>query len=353
VRQLPHHIQVVTVPAGTPRTKPRALNLGLLAALGSFIAVFDAEDRPETNQLRAALTGFVRGGPDLACVQARLVIDNTADGWLTRIFTLEYAGLFDALLPGLARCGLMFPLGGTSNHFRTEALERVGGWDAWNVTEDADLGVRLARFGYRSEMIASSTFEEAPNTFSVWLRQRTRWLKGYVLTWVVHMRRPVRLFRELGWRNFAVFQASVGGVAISALMLPIFVFGVAVHSITGIWFVRGDWADRVLFFLEATNLVIGFGAAVALAGLGARRRGLNHLVAWLPSVPFYWMLSSVAIYRAIGQLITTPHLWEKTEHGLARTSRTAQTRRRSSAAISASGRSILSGVTNPPSRSIT
>lgn len=325
-RHLPNHIEVLTVPDGTPRTKPRALNAGLAAARGSLLAVFDAEDRPDPDQLRIAANAFMRGGPRLACAQARLAIDNIRDGWLTRVFALEYAGLFDALLPALARSRLFFPLGGTSNHFRTAVLDRIGGWDAWNVTEDADLGVRIARLGYRSRIIHSTTLEEAPNTTKAWLKQRTRWLKGYMMTWSVHMRDPIRLYRDLGLINFLAFHAFIGGVPVSAILLPVFIAGVAGQIVIGVWLSPGAGIARALpYLMDGFNLILGFGTAMALAAIGADRRGLKRFAIWIPTVPFYWLLSSAAAWRAIWQLARTPYLWEKTEHGLARTSQSRLT----------------------------
>ncbi len=320
-RHMPNHFEVLVVPDGAPRTKPRALNAGLAAARGSLLAVYDAEDRPDPSQLRIAANAFIRGGPRLACAQARLAIDNIKDGWLTRVFALEYAGLFDALLPGLARSRIFFPLGGTSNHFRTAVLDRIGGWDAWNVTEDADLGVRIARLGYQSRIIQSTTLEEAPNTTKAWLKQRTRWLKGYMVTWSVHMRNPVRLYRDLGLVNFLAFHAFIGGVPISAIILPVFIGGVAGQIVMGVWLSPGASIARALpYLMDGFNLILGFGTAMALAAIGADRRGLKRFAIWIPTVPFYWLLSSVAAWRAIWQLARTPYLWEKTEHGLARTS---------------------------------
>ena len=159
--------------------------------------VYDAEDRPEPDQLRRALQAFRGGGDDLACVQARLCIDNTADSLIARYFTAEYAGQFDVFLPGLAAMRLPLPLGGSSNHFHTATLRKVGGWDPYNVTEDADLGMRLARFGYRADIIDSTTYEEAPADAGPWLRQRTRWFKGWMQTWLVHMRQPRRLLSRV------------------------------------------------------------------------------------------------------------------------------------------------------------
>ncbi len=259
-------------------------------------------------------------------MQARLVIDNIADGWLTRVFALEYAGLFDALLPALSRIGVFFPLGGTSNHFRTAILNRIGAWDAWNVTEDADLGVRLARLGYRTKLVRSVTLEEAPNTTGQWLRQRTRWLKGFMLTWSVHMRNPARLYRDLGFVNFVAFHAFLGAVPVSALVLPIFLASVAGNVISGAWLAPGGDLTRALpYAMDGFNLVLGFGTAMVLPAIGADRRGLKHLVGWIPTVPFYWLLSSVAAWRALWHLLRTPYLWEKTTHGLARTSHAIST----------------------------
>jgi hypothetical protein len=172
--------EIIVAPQVGPRTKPKALNAALPFARGTFTVVFDAEDRPEPDQLRKAVDMFLMEGEDVACVQARLTIDNTNDGWLARLFTAEYAAQFDLFLPGLARMGLPLPLGGSSNHFRTDVLRSIGAWDAYNVTEDADLGMRLARFDYRSVVIDSTTYEEAPAYYVPWLRQRTRWFKGWM-----------------------------------------------------------------------------------------------------------------------------------------------------------------------------
>jgi cellulose synthase/poly-beta-1,6-N-acetylglucosamine synthase-like glycosyltransferase len=173
--------EVIVAPPGGPRTKPKALNAALQFARGSFTVVFDAEDRPEADQLRKALAAF-DADPQMVCVQARLTIDNVADSWLSRMFTAEYAGQFDVLLPGMAALRLPLPLGGSSNHFITEVLREAGAWDPFNVTEDADLGIRLGRLGHRCGVIASTTDEEAPAQFSPWLRQRTRWIKGWIRT---------------------------------------------------------------------------------------------------------------------------------------------------------------------------
>lgn len=355
---VPAHFEVMHLPPGAPRTKPRALTIGLAAARGQYLVVYDAEDRPEPTQLRRAVEAFDRGQSRLACVQARLTIDNTADGWLTRMFTIEYAALFDALLPALSRMGAMFPLGGTSNHFRTAALDRVGGWDAWNVTEDADLGVRLARLGLRSTVIASSTYEEAPNRAGAWLKQRTRWMKGYILTWAIHMRHPARLWRELGPRDFFVFQTFIGGVPLCALVLPLFMVSIAWDCFEGDWLTGGASSlSWTLPALALVNLTVGFASAIALAAAGIENRRLGRLRPLLAALPLYWLMGSVAAWRALLQLMTEPHRWEKTEHGLAETSRriadgALYNRARRSWAISAVERVMLRGETKLPSASI-
>ena len=316
--------EIVVAPRIGPRTKPKALNVALARARGTFTAIFDAEDRPEPDQLRRAVAEFQRQGQQLACVQARLCIDNTADGWLTRLFTAEYCGQFDVFLPGLAARALPLPLGGSSNHFRTAVLREVGGWDPYNVTEDADLGMRLARCGYRTDMIASTTLEEAPARVRPWLHQRTRWFKGWLQTWLVHMRTPRRLLRELKAPGFLTFQLIVGGTVFAALVHPLFiaslVYGAAVK---GIWPAPRAPIEAVMLTLYGSAFVAGYVASIALGIGGLARRKLMREAWVLVLVPVLWLLLSVAAWRALAQLICDPYRWEKTEHGLAKTSRSA------------------------------
>jgi cellulose synthase/poly-beta-1,6-N-acetylglucosamine synthase-like glycosyltransferase len=315
---------IVAPPAG-PRTKPKALNVALPFARGTFTAIYDAEDQPEPDQLRRALDVFVSRGDELACVQARLTIDNTRDNWLSRIFTAEYAAQFDLFLPGLAALGLPLPLGGTSNHFRTAVLREVGAWDPYNVTEDADLGIRLARFGYRTAVIASTTYEEAPARLRSWLRQRTRWFKGWMQTWAVHMRSPRALLAELGPAGFAAVQLVAGGNVLAALIHPIFL-GTLVYALAagGPIFGTGGTLATALAWLSATTLAAGYLSSIALGMLGLARRGQLSAAWALALVPIHWMLLWLAAWRALYQLVRDPHRWEKTEHGLARTSRLAR-----------------------------
>ena len=309
------------MPNGGPRTKPKALNVALPFARGTFTVVYDAEDRPEPHQLRDALAAFRDGGDDLACVQARLCIDNTADSWLARYYTAEYAGQFDVFLPGLTALHLPLPLGGSSNHFYTAILREVGGWDPYNVTEDADLGMRLVRFGYRADMISSTTYEEAPAQTGAWLRQRTRWFKGWMQTWLVHMRQPRRLLRELKLPGFIAFQLMVGGNVLAALVHPLFVGGLIWSIASGgdLW--RNDSAAVLIFgTLYGTTAVIGYLSSGFLGWLGLMRRGLLSSAWVLALTPLHWLLLSLAAWRAVYQLAVSPYAWEKTEHGLAKTS---------------------------------
>ncbi|MEZ5874367.1 MAG: glycosyltransferase family 2 protein [Hyphomicrobiales bacterium] len=317
--KLPGNVEIVIVPDFGPRTKPKALNYALPLARGEYLVIYDAEDRPRRDQLRQAFQAFHAGPPNLATVQARLNIYNTDDNWLTAQFTLEYSALFDGLLPVLDRLRLPIPLGGTSNHFRVSALKWLMSWDPYNVTEDADLGTRLARCGYCTRVINSTTYEEAPRGFMSWLRQRTRWLKGFVQTWLVHMRSPRALWRELGPSGFLGFQAMVGGTILSAVVHPWF------YVLVGLQLVRDNLLARpehllILPFWGVAwfDLVSGYLAAMGLALLAARRRGLFRLVRHIPLMPLYWLLISAAAYRALWQFMTAPFKWEKTEHGLAR-----------------------------------
>ena len=314
--RLPSHVEIVVVPDLAPRTKPKALNYALPLARGEYLVIYDAEDRPERDQLRRAYDAFRSGAPHLATVQARLNVYNVSDSWLTRQFTLEYSALFDGLLPMLDRFGLPIPLGGTSNHFRVSALRWLLAWDPFNVTEDADLGTRLARNGYRCSVIASTTYEEAPTRFGSWLYQRTRWLKGFVQTWIVHMRRPSALWRALGLSGFLAFQAMVGGTILSALVHPWFYALLTAELLGGSFLALPSGLLGLPFWsLAWFVLVAGYGAAMALAGIAVRRRGLKDLSWQVALMPLYWLLVSAAAYRALWQFATAPFKWEKTEHG--------------------------------------
>jgi len=300
------HIEVVIVPPAAPRTKPKALNAGLARARGAYTVVYDAEDRPHPQQLRAALAAFEDGGPDLACVQAPLSIDNADASWIARQFAAEYAIQFRELLPMLARFKLPLPLGGTSNHFRTDVLRAVGGWDPFNVTEDADLGFRLARDGYRADMTGPPTLEEAPVTFKAWLAQRARWIKGHMQTWLVLMRNPWRTAREMGVLPFLSMQVALGGGLIAAFAHGPLAFIILVAALSPYDLKPADFTLAVLGYTTALFAAL---TACALSG------SLSHARAAL-TMCFYWPLSTIAAWRALFELIVRPHHWAKTAHGV-------------------------------------
>ena len=318
---LPAHFQLLRVPNGAPRTKPRALNAALALAKGEYTCVFDAEDLPEALQLREAAHVFARSPWKTACLQGRLAIDNIRDSWLTRMFAIEYAALFDVINPGLAWLRLPIPLGGTSNHFRTDVLRQLHGWDAWNVTEDADLGLRLARYGYRVEALASSTGEEAPLTAGMWMRQRRRWIKGWMQTLMVHARAPWRTLQEMGPLTGIIAFLHFAGALLGLLLGPLF-------AATTLWqMVWGDLLTPQSTFgiLVSTCWCFVFMAGTASALwpilLGMKRRGLLGLSAWLLTLPVYWLLQTYAAWWALADLIRDPFHWHKTDHGVSRAMR--------------------------------
>ncbi|MGH9267969.1 MAG: glycosyltransferase family 2 protein, partial [Acidimicrobiales bacterium] len=224
-------VEVVRVPVAEPRTKPKACNFGLTLARGDLVTIYDAEDRPEPLQLRRAAVAFGRLGPRVACLQAKLSYYNPGQNLITKWFTVEYGTWFCQLLPGLVRAGAPLPLGGTSNHFRREVLAAVGAWDPYNVTEDADLGLRIHREGYKVGLLDSTTYEEANSDFVNWMKQRSRWYKGYLQTWLVHLRRPRQLWRDLGPSGFFGLNLFVGGTPLLALVNPVF------WTIALLWFI--------------------------------------------------------------------------------------------------------------------
>ncbi|MDB5557306.1 MAG: glycosyl transferase [Enterovirga sp.] len=320
----PGFLEVIVAPPGEPRTKPRALNVALPLARGTFVTVYDAEDVPDPGQLRLAVSVFARSLPDVACLQARLVIDNAGDGWLTRMFAIEYAALFDVTNPGLARFDLPIPLGGTSNHFRCSVLQALGGWDAWNVTEDADLGIRLAAAGYRVADLPSSTLEEAPRQLGAWLKQRTRWMKGFLQVCVTHSRRPRAAYRELGAaRAFGAMAMSFGTVA-SALLFPAFMTLALEATLSGRLFRPETPLEIVRAAIGLTLFAAGLLALTLPPVAGLCRRGWPSLLPLVALMPAYYCLVSIAAWRGLLEFVLQPQRWNKTEHGLARTSRSGR-----------------------------
>lgn len=321
---LESYVEFIVVPRSEPRTKPKACNYALKFARGEYLVIFDAEDQPEPLQLKKAVAMFNKCDTRTACLQAPLTYFNASENWLTRQFTIEFNMWFDLLLPTVEKLGMPIPLGGTSTHFRMDALRDAGAWDPYNVTEDADLGIRLAQKGYRCAILDSTTYEEANCEMGNWLRQRSRWLKGYVQTWLVHMRQPVALYRRLGAVGFLGFQLLIGGSIVSALAHPlVWLFaaaGIAVNGSALFYFTSPDIPSALLAF---NGLLLGGGYLVSVcAGIAAvQQRDSQHLVPHVFLMVFYWPLLSAGAYLAVWQFFTRPFHWEKTHHAISRASR--------------------------------
>lgn len=315
--RVPSYVRVRVVPADGPRTKPHACNHGLARATGDVITIYDAEDLPEPLQLRRAAVGLARLPADVACLQARLRYHNADQNLITSWFTNEYDVWFSYYLPGLVATGAPVPLGGTSNHLRSEALRSVGGWDDHNVTEDADLGLRLHRHGWRTMVLDSVTLEEANSDFVNWVKQRSRWYKGYLSTWLVHSRRPRATLDEQGWSAFLGLHLFVGGTPLLAALNPVF------WLLTGCWLVLGASSVSWLlsgpsYYVSLLSWAVGTVAPVYVALYAAREHGHPELAPRLLLLPVYWVMMSIAAVKAVVQLVSCPAYWEKTTHGLDR-----------------------------------
>jgi glycosyltransferase XagB len=311
---LPDWMRVVVVPQGQVTTKPRALNVALEHCHGTIVGVYDAEDAPAADQLRKVAARFAARGPDVACLQGKLDFYNPTTNWLSRCFTIEYAIWFRLVLPGLARLGLVIPLGGTTLFFRRTALERLGGWDAHNVTEDADLGLRLARHGLTTEILDTVTEEEANCRTIPWIKQRSRWIKGYIMTWAVHHREPGLLWQQLGaWRFFGV-QLLFLGTLVQVLLAPL---------LWSFWLVPLGFPHPVAAALPGPILAALFttfvlsealGIVLGIIALGRTRHSLSRF--WVPTLHLYFPLAAIASYKAAWEAVVRPFFWDKTKHGL-------------------------------------
>lgn len=310
---LPDWMRIIRVPPGHLRTKPRAMNYAMDFLRGEIIGIYDAEDAPARDQLMLVAQAFEHAPQNVACVQGALDFYNAGKNWLTRCFTIDYAVWFRLILPGFERLGFVLPLGGTTVFFRRNALESLGRWDAHNVTEDADLGIRLARRGYRCGFLPSVTEEEATATIPTWLRQRSRWIKGYAMTWAVHMRDPLRLLGELGWLRFLGVQVLFLGTLSQFLLAPLLwsfwliLFGFP-HPITTV----APWSVVVgltaLFFLcEVVTLLT--------AAMAVSRPKHRWLIKWVPLMHIYYPLAAVASWKGFAEMLSRPFYWDKTSHG--------------------------------------
>jgi cellulose synthase/poly-beta-1,6-N-acetylglucosamine synthase-like glycosyltransferase len=346
---LPARYDVIVVPDSLPKTKPKACNYGLKRSKGEYVVVFDAEDRPDPDQLKKALWTFRHSPEKVACVQAKLNYYNAQQNLLTRLFTIEYSTTFDLFLPGLECANIPMPLGGTSNHFKADVLKELDGWDPFNVTEDCELGVRLYRMGYRTTMVDSTTWEEATSRLWNWMRQRSRWVKGFFQTHLAHMRNPFRTLRELGPWGFAGFLMCVGGSSFMMIMNVVYwiIGGVYLTFLTKalaqghtlweilkgprvalagnavwpmIYYGPGEdtvWSSlSIVFFVITCVLLLANLLFVYLHLLACNKRRFHHLMPYALLMPFYWILISIGAWKGFLQLFTNPFYWEKTIHGM-------------------------------------
>jgi len=321
---LPSHIRVVTLPPGHPRTKPRSLNIGLHEAHGEYIVIFDAEDQPEHLQLRRAVAAFRALPPDVACLQGRLTFYNQRQSLLTRLFSAEFALWYNQLLPGLThaegdrRSGIFVPLSGTSLHLPTATVRELGGWDPFNVTEDIDLSVRLGRKGLRVAALDSTTWEEAVPKLVPWLRQRSRWVKGWLQTYLVHMRHPLVLWKQLGLRGFADFQMLVGGSSFLLLINPLMWVLTALYVTTRGTHI-GNYIETLLppglFYPALITMLAGNFIFFYSSMYACVRHNFTSLTRYTLLTPVYWMLMSVSAWVGLVNLVLRPFHWAKTEHG--------------------------------------
>ncbi|HUD06560.1 MAG TPA: glycosyltransferase [Candidatus Saccharimonadales bacterium] len=309
--------EIVIVPESQPQTKPKALNYGLKRATGEYIVVYDAEDIPEPRQLKQAVLAYQRVEPDVACIQSKLDYYNADQNLLTRLFTAEYASLFSLVLPGLQSIKAPIPLGGTSNHFQKKLLKELGGWDAFNVTEDADLGIRLAKQGFRTVIMNSFTFEEASSRPKNWFKQRCRWIKGYIQTFFVHTRHLREFKSTIRKPNSQLFQMVVGGkvalMFINPIMLLITILYFSLDATIGAT-VRGFFPAPILYMAVGCILFGNF-MYLYYYMLGCAKREHWQIVKIVYLMPFYWLAMSAAAYVAVFELVFRPYYWHKTLHG--------------------------------------
>jgi cellulose synthase/poly-beta-1,6-N-acetylglucosamine synthase-like glycosyltransferase len=304
VIELPPYIDVIRVPYSLPRTKPKALNYAIPHIKGEFVAIYDAEDKPDPDQLLKALYAFDHLPDNVACVQAKLNFYNANKNFLTQLFSIEYSIWFEYLLKGLSLLDLPVTLGGTSNHFKIDKLKEVGYWDAYNVTEDADLGLRLYLNGYKVHLINSTTMEESPSSLPVWLAQRARWIKGFCQTIYIFMQAK-KDGGKFGLIKICSVYIFVGLSTYSFLALPWLLFIPVLNP------------SPFIYYLWIINAIFSFSYMYSIAYFILYKEN-----SWSPAklftlliYPFYFILHTIASYRAICEIITVPFQWNKTPHG--------------------------------------
>ncbi|ADT97279.1 glycosyltransferase [Mycolicibacterium gilvum] len=313
-------VRLILVPNSQPKTKPKACNYGMATPglQGEMVTIYDAEDIPDPLQLRKTVVAFQQLPDNVGCIQARLGYFNEEQNLLTRWFSMEYDQWFGMTLPAVEAAGCVVPLGGTSNHMRTSVWRAIGGWDEFNVTEDADLGVRLARAGYRTRILDSVTLEEANSDVLNWIRQRSRWYKGYLQTMLVHLRHPAALWSQVGGKGILRLLNMTGAVPIVAVINLVFWATMAAWVLG-----RPDVVELAFpgatYYVYLTMYVVGAPLSVFMGLIVTQRLGKPYMWWAAALVPLYWMLQSIAALKAVFQLVTRPQFWEKTVHGLSDT----------------------------------
>ncbi len=308
------------------RTKPNALNVGLKNAKGDMLIIYDAEDRPNPNEMRK-MAKYMMENPEIACVQARLSYYNADQSLLTKLFTIEYIQHFLVMLPEYFSMKHIIPLGGTSNFFRVEVLRDLNGWDPMNVTEDADLGIRLARRGYLTVPMNVITWEEAPPGIYYWIRQRVRWNKGYLYTLVRLFRHPLQLMRDVGFKSTISIVHLLSYPIISIITLVGWVFfslywldwfGIVAVQPLADWIHEAFESSPPLFYMSLLTLAFGvfYNTFVGLEGLFRQQDGYAlGKVKYIFFTPLYLLLHGISAVIATVELVLKPNVWHKTPHG--------------------------------------
>lgn len=318
----PANFETIVVPFHLPKTKPKACNYGLFFCKGKYLTIYDAEDVPDSDQLKKVVCLFRKLPKDYIVLQGALNYFNKNENVLTRMFTLEYSYWFDYMLPGLQSLDVPIPLGGTSNHFKLDKLRELGGWDPFNVTEDADLGLRVFEKRYKVGVVNSTTLEEANNEPFNWIRQRSRWIKGYMQTTLVHMRNPVKLVSKIGWKGFFGFNFFVSFTPITFLLYPVLLSFYVVYLVFDLQSVKVLFPDWVLY-ISIFNFIAGNTLMIYINMLAVFKRRYYELILFAMLNPLYWLMHSIAAYKGLWQLIYNPFYWEKTNHGLTKVSHSA------------------------------
>lgn len=312
------NFDLIIVPDYRIKSKPLSCNYALKFIKGEYITIYDAEDRPEKYQLKKAIQKFKELGNDYVCLQASLHFYNKYKNFLTYCFSIEYSMWFDFTIRSIDKFGSFFPLGGTSNHFKAKKLLELGKWDGFNVTEDAELGVRIARAGYKVSYLNSITEEECPITIHAWIKQRTRWIKGFMQTFCEYMffKKPICIKSTINFkpiRKLKFFDI----ITFNLFIMMSFFFFITMMVI----FLNLDIATNIkdfklLIIMSYINifsfLIMTYMSFIIIIVKNKIKFNVFYLILF----PFYWILHYIAGVRACYYLIVKPFYWAKTKHGI-------------------------------------